>query len=160
LKTVRFAIEQEKPVVFFRVETETSKPFHFDARMQKLEGGKVEHLFVKGTNGCFSMASDFLAPSQTWNWFSDEGNMRKEFGITAPTDPPVWKLLVLINIEDPHSTRRWLEFLKLLPRIKWPTLREIPFGMAALWKQTSWHGEALESEPITNRLILGSETIK
>lgn len=68
LKIVRFAVEQGKSVVYFRVEVEANRWLALTPQIEKLEEGRTEELIVKGTNGLLGYSSNFLAPSQLTDW--------------------------------------------------------------------------------------------
>jgi|SRR5882724_3723255 len=150
LKIVRFAVEQGKSVVYFRVEAGTNRLLTLTPFLQKLEGGRVEEWLVMGTNGLIAKSADFLASSQSSDPWVNESTSREEFGILAPTNSPVWRLRIQVNIEDPYSIRRLAVLLKMGIKIQLPPVRSFPAAAAALWKHTAFHYEILESDPITN----------
>ena len=150
LKIVRFAVEQGKSVVYFRVEAGTNRLLALNPFIKTLEEGGVEELLVMGTNGVFAKSADFFAPSQSSAPWDNEFTSREEFAIVSPTNSPVWRLRIQVNIEDPYSIRRLAELLKMCMKIQLPPIRSFPTAAAVLWRHTSVHAEMLESDPITN----------
>jgi hypothetical protein len=72
--------------------------------------------------------------------------------IVAPTNSAVWRLRVQVSIEDPYSSRRFAEILKMRRAGlgKGSAGRPFPVIWWYLWKASYSHTEILESDPITN----------
>lgn len=146
LKVVRQAIEQGKPVIFFKV---------VGGGPERIQLTDVERVAAGITNGPFDEfskpAKDFWAPSQTWP-MGNPNVARKEFGIVAPTNTPVWKLLTMIYAEAPATER-----FKAMPRL-WRHLRKAGSSFPKATRDTwnAFYGGSrhlIESDLITNSVL-------
>jgi hypothetical protein len=170
LKIVRRAVEQGKPVVFFRLDgdanlevlihgvekvTGTALDGRYDSpvlskdvwRAAKLEWGEVIG------------QDNFWAPSQSSHW----AFARRNFGVLALTNVPIWKLRVTATMSVPSR----LGAFEAMPRMfsfcrsNGRTLSEITriaCHMALSGYTGIFETNVIESDPITN--TTAPETLK
>ncbi len=145
LKIIRQTVQQGKTVVFFRVEGAKGRRIRFD---------HVEKVTAGATNEPVDMTGFFAIGSKAWP-LGDVRQIRREFGIPAPTNPAVWKLRLTVYWDDPNDPTP-LERLKKLPHM-WKAARAAGSPLfAACWY--SWNffdskgSQVLESDFITNAI--------
>jgi hypothetical protein len=147
LKIVRHGVERGRPVVFFQVEgAERRRLAIFN--VLKIGGQETEGTLVQRPNGVFAQTADLWAPNQRSPiGLPEEG--RKEFGIVAPS-AAIWKLRVTLDVEDPHSFRRFTGMSGLWEVVGRVPLRNLSDEAALMWHRRYTHPEFIESQPITN----------
>jgi hypothetical protein len=153
LKIVRQTVEQGRPVVFFRVEVADHRRIQITGA-EKVLGNVTERSWdeEKDSRGLPKVAKDFWAPSLG----SPTGNPkigRKQFGVQAPTNAPIWKLRVTIAMEEPDPFKR----ISIMPGL-WKWELTIPSHNKSKVR-TAWEvwnafydigSQTTESDPITN----------
>jgi hypothetical protein len=149
LRIVRRAVEQGKPVVFFRVEGVENRWVAIND-VFKIEGDKIEGTLVEETGGLLARAPDFWAPSQAEIPLADMHAGRKEFGVTAPTNVPAWRLRVAVVIEDPHSFMRFRTLFSMWRLAGTESAKSMRATAASVWNATYTRPIIIESNPITN----------
>ena len=173
LKIVRTAIEQGKPVVFFRVEGNTNQ------RIQIHAVEKVTRTVLEGRYDSPVVSKDVWAPGQLQEWadFVGQDNfwapsqlqhwafLGHDFGILALTNVPIWKLRVTAT----RSVPSLLGAFKAMPGM-WSFCRSKgrPFSQIARigWNMgfSGYTGifetNVYESDPITNSAVLAEEITK
>jgi hypothetical protein len=158
LKIVRRAVEQGKPVVFFRVETADSRRIQI-AMVAKIIGdqrtGSVEYA-VSGPLSKPKPAMNFWAPSQASPIMSLRSR-RSEFGIVVPTNASIWRVQVTVFLDLPIWDR-----LRAMPST-WSYMRKsgTPFPKAERAARNAFyytHPQELYSDPITNAVTPEAST--
>lgn len=149
LRVVRRAVEEGKPVVFFRVEC-AEKRLVLIAHVFKVEGDGIEDSFIRGTNGLLVRNPDFWAPSQLAAPMGDSDASPKEFGVIAPANMPVWRLRVWVSIEEPNSLIRFRNLFLMWRLVGKESPTNIHVAAASAWTNTYFRPLVLESDPITN----------
>jgi hypothetical protein len=151
LKIVRLAVEQGKSVVYFRVEADTNRLLALNPFIKTLEDGTTEEFLIKSTSGLLVRAPNLFAPLQVSDPWDEGFGSPREFGVIAPTNSPVWKLRLRVQLVENHSFKTLSDVLRPDTRVG-----QILFGStiaAAKWvwdAQSSTQNEIIESELITN----------
>jgi hypothetical protein len=159
LRIVRFAVEQGKSVVYFRVETEKNRFVEPPPYFKNLEDGTTEEFLIRDTNGLFVRAPNFFAASQDMEAWMERIRTRKEFGVIAPTNSTVWKLRLRVELEELHSFNRVLDMLRLGTHVGQIHFKSIFAAAKWLWNEQRYtHEEIVESDPITNSVVFSRPT--
>jgi hypothetical protein len=154
LKIVRQTVENANQVVFFRVVGAGNRRIQI-CGVQRIAGDNVDLPFeLHGRSSRpFRFSSNFWAASQSWP-MGDYTIAKKEFGVQAPTDTPVWKVRATVSLAISPS---W-EWCKMMLK-HWKSQRSSGCSMLKA-TQGTWTtfyqvgGEELESDYITNTIFL------
>jgi len=153
LKITRQTEVEGKSVVFFKVDYTDNRTM-LDGSFEKIimESRRLEFASFEIAWTPDIISPDFWAPSQAW-----PRDLRKEFGVLAPTNAQVWKLQVKVGFE---ATR--LQILKAMPSTWWVAHKQ-GVSMVSMAKESwNWfyHGglilaahddlTVMESDNITN----------
>jgi hypothetical protein len=115
LKITRRAIEQGKPVVFFRLVGANGRRIRI-TDVQRVVGALNDGPFE--APGIWTPTENFWSPSQEWPLL-DPKKGRREFGLCAPTNTQSWKVKVTVNVENIGLGARLSNLRKL-----WKPLRK------------------------------------
>lgn len=145
LGIVKNTQEQGKPVVFFRIDVADNRRLRLEF-VERIVGERIEGplMWVSGPKPITSPG--FWAPSQK-SILHELTRGPVEFAVLAPTNAPVWKLRVAVDLETPQ---RWKAVWR-----RWKSLRR--FGKSVSSATSEALGtfyrdvhEVLDSELVTN----------
>jgi hypothetical protein len=169
LKIVRRAIEQGKPVVFFRLDGDANLRILIHG-VEKVAGAAVEGRYdspvvskdvwgpLKQEWGDVVGQDNFWAPSQSLHCaFASQ-----DFGVLALTDVPIWKLRVTATMSVPNR----LGAFKAVPTM-WrvcrsngrtlPQIAKVAWGMWSSGYSGIFETNVFESDPVTNAVASAAE---
>jgi hypothetical protein len=145
LKIVRRAVEQGRSVVFFRVNGAEKGLMVIDG-VYKIEDGKVKERLVRGADGLFGRWGDF-SPLAIIDPLDDTNRERREFGVIAPTNVPVWSLQAQVFTDDPSLFKRF----SIGFSVWWSFGKEsVLSALRRAWNAHAIRTENIASDPITN----------
>jgi hypothetical protein len=144
LNIVRKAVEQGKPVVFFRVNG-AEKQFMQMGGLCTFEEGKKPERFFKAANGLFGPWYA-ISPSSRIDPIDDTNRNQREFGVIAPTNL-VWRLHAQVYIEDKSLSKRLSGIFGT-----WRVIgrQSVLDALRGEWKGIHIQTEDIVSDPITN----------
>jgi hypothetical protein len=155
LSILRQGSENGRPVVFFRVQVPDQRRIMI-VGAERVIREKAEEAFQLDpfrSPPLQRVTSSFWSTSTPNPGFEPEKG-RKEFGVLAPWNDPVWKLRVTLAIEPPSLTKRF-RYL----RSDWSIYRSrgSSFFVATWAAWNAFHStgqEVLESDFITNAIFV------
>jgi len=153
LTIVRQTMEEGQPVVFFQVDGSDSRRIQI-GHVERVIGERTDEPTSKPVQRVsslsFKLEKDFWAPSSPeLPPIGDPNKSRKEFGVVAPTNAPIWKLRVTI-MEHATLAQRFKDAPGL-----WKHLRGLGFSirptLREAWTTSIFVGsKVVESDAITN----------